>query len=74
MIDVFDISAAVDILGKFGPEWIEEAKGIAKWNERVEKIKEICTAADVPKLATGNYFDIFEYLKKECGHSNVNVQ
>jgi hypothetical protein len=28
----------------------------------------------VPKLASGNYAEIFEYLKKECGHSNVNVQ
>lgn len=45
-----------------------------KWNERVEKMKEIQTAADVPKLATGSYAELFDYLIKECKHSNVNVQ
>ena len=55
-------------------DWIVATQAIVKWNERVDKMKEIQTAADVPKLAAGSYTDMFEYLKKECGHSNVNVQ
>ena len=74
VIDVFDISAPVDILNKFNPDWIAAAEAIPKWNERVEKLKEIQAAADVPKLANGNYTSLFEYLKKECSNSNVNVQ
>lgn len=74
VIDAFDIAAPVDILTKFSPEWISAAEAIPKWNERVEKLKEIQVAADVPKLANGNYAGLFEYLKKECSNSNVNVQ
>lgn len=73
VVDVFEISKPVDILSKFNTDWIVAAQAIAKWNERVDKMKEIQTAADVPKLATGSYSELFEYLKKECGHSNVNV-
>jgi S-methylmethionine-dependent homocysteine/selenocysteine methylase len=41
MVDVFDISAPVDILQKFTIEWIQEAQALVKWNERVDKMKEI---------------------------------
>lgn len=74
VVDVFEISKPVDILSKFNTDWIVAAQAIVKWNERVDKMKEIHTASDVPKLAPGSYSELFEYLKKECGHSNVNVQ
>ena len=73
VIDVFDISAPVDILSKFNPDWIAAAEPLKKWNERVDKLKEIQTASDVPKLAPGSYVGLFEFLKKECNNSNVNV-
>lgn len=74
VVDAFDIAAPVDILTKFNTDWIVAAAALVKWNERVEKMNEIQTAANVPKLAKGSYAELFDYLLKECKHANVNVQ
>ena len=74
VVDAFDIAAPVDILSKFNTDWIVAAAALVKWNERVEKMNEIQTAANVPKLAKGSYAELFDYLLKECKHANVNVQ
>lgn len=70
---MFDMAAPVDILKTFNEAWIEEYSKMTKWNEKCDKLKELQTQADVPKLAMGSYVDLFAMLKKDSAGSNVNV-
>lgn len=73
VVDVFDIAPETKILTTFTPEWIEATLALKKWDEKRDKMIEIATAADVAKLAPGNYGDLAQLVKKFLGDSNVNV-
>ena len=73
VIDVFDISAPVDILSKFNADWCSTTLGLTKWAEKKAALDVVLTDADVPKLAKGDYSAFFEVLKKLGGDSHVAV-
>lgn len=73
VIDVFDISAPKEILSEFGPDWATATLAIKKWNEKKEALDKVNTAADVPKLAPGDYSGLFEVLKKLAADPHVAV-
>ena len=72
-IDIYDMQAPQDILGQFGAAWIERVSGLSKWAEKSEAMQEVTRAADVPKLAPGNYSGLFEVLKKFAGDAHASV-
>lgn len=55
IIDAFDISAPQEILSKFPADWITETLAIKKWDVKRDKLIEVQTAANVPKLQPGDY-------------------
>ena len=58
VVDVYEIAPASKILATFTPEWVEATLALKKWDEKRDKMIEITTAADVPKLEAGNYGDL----------------
>ena len=73
VIDVFDISAPVNILDKFNAEWCTTTLALTKWADKKAALDVVITEADVPKLAPGDYSAFFEVLKKLGGDSHVAV-
>ena len=72
-VDVYDLSAPQDILGQFNGEWTAATLALAKWQEKKDAMQAVITAADVPKLAPGDYSGLFEVTKKMVGDSMVAV-
>ena len=60
-------------MGQFGPDWATATLALKKWNEKSEAMQAVITAADVPKLAPGDYTGLFEVVKKLAGDSHVTV-
>lgn len=73
VVDVYDISAPQVILDKFGADWAATTLGLKKWSEKSEAMVAVTTAADVPKLAPGDYTGLFEVLKKMVGDAHASV-
>ena len=67
------MSAPQDILGQFNGEWTAATLALAKWQEKKDAMQAVITAADVPKLAPGDYSGLFEVTKKMVGDSMVAV-
>ena len=70
---MYDLSAAAEILGKFGPDWATATLAMKKWNEKKDALDALITEANVPKLAEGDYSGLFEVLKKLAGDAHATV-
>jgi len=46
---------------------------LKKWNEKSDAMQAVITAADVPKLAPGDYNGLFEVLKKLAADPHASV-
>jgi hypothetical protein len=73
VVDAFDISMPQEILGKFTPDWATETLAIKKWDLKKAALEVVIEAADVPKLAPGNYNGLFDVLKKLAADAHVTV-
>jgi hypothetical protein len=61
------------ILATFTAEWIEKTLALKTWSDKKDKMTEIFTEADVPKLEKGSYIDLVAVLKKFMGDSHIGV-
>ena len=71
--DVFDMAAEINILSKFNTEWLASLSELKKWNEKSDKLTEVQTEANTPKLAPGDYSALFDALKKLAGDAHATV-
>ncbi len=67
------MSAPQDILSQFNAEWTGATLALSKWAEKKDAMQAVITAADVPKLAPGDYSALFEVVKKMAGDSHAAV-
>lgn len=58
---------------KFGPDWATTTLAIKKWNEKKDALDVVNEAANVPKLAPGNYSGLFDVLKKLASDPHIAV-
>ena len=73
VIDVYDISAPVSILGDFGPEWAAATLADKKWNSKKDAMQAVIDAANVPKLAPGDYSGLAAVLQTFAADAHAAV-
>lgn len=73
VIDVYEIAQAKDILKLFTPEWIEEVTAMKTWSDKRDRMIQLFTESDVPKIEKGNYADLVGLVKKCIQDSNIVV-
>ena len=73
VIDVYDISAPVAILGEFGPEWAAATLAEKKWGSKKDAMQAVIDAANVPKLAPGDYSGLAGVLQTLAADAHAAV-
>jgi hypothetical protein len=72
-VDPLEYAPEVDIITKYGGEWIDATAAIKKWNEKVEAFDKFCDETSKCRVKPGNPEGLATFFKKEIGNSNINI-
>ena len=73
MIDAYELSDAVNLLAKYGPEWEEQIVNMKKWDEKKGLLDQLITDSSVPKIKAGDFMGIIKVIKKLINDTNPAV-
>ena len=71
--ETYETAKPKEILGQFNSKWITETLALKKWDAKCNQLKDIQEAASFPRLADGNYGELFEALKKMAGDNHAAI-
>lgn len=72
--DSYKSAQAVNILSSYPESWCEKVISTPKWSDKKSLVDTFLKAAEVPKLANGDYAQIFRLAKILISDSNIQVQ